>query len=88
MIKPSEQSLLAQQEKDLKQGELFRKYDQDLRMINRCKEELDNVSARRTFQYEQDLLAIDREYEERVSRFDMRNEEQSLARQEAEVDNG
>ena len=78
MIKQSEKVLEAEQGRDLSRMELFRKYDQDLRMINRCKEELDKVQAQRTFEYEQEYLKIDREYEEKVLRFDERRETEPL----------
>ena len=78
MIKQSDKSLEAQQDRDLARIELFRKYDEDLKMINRCKEELDRVSAQRTFEYEQEYLKIDREYEEKSLRFDERRETEPL----------
>ena len=66
--------LEVEQERDLKLAELREKYEEDLKTINRCKDELDKVSAQRTFEWEQDYLKIDREYEEKVSRFDARRE--------------
>jgi hypothetical protein len=88
MIKPSEKMLEVEQERDLKLNELREKYEADLATINRCKEELDKVAQSRTYEYEQAYLAELRKYEENVKRFDLRDETQSLARQEAEVENG
>lgn len=83
MIKPSDKLLELDQSRDLKINELRDKYEADLAAINRCKEELDKVAAQRTFEYEQEYLKELREYEENVKRFDLRDELQSLARQEA-----
>ncbi|HNX03585.1 MAG TPA: hypothetical protein PKM71_07975 [Candidatus Cloacimonas sp.] len=74
MIKQSDKFLEAEQDRDFARIELYKKYDEDLKMINRCKEELDKVQAQRTFEYEQEYLKIDREYEEKVLKFDERRE--------------
>ncbi|HNX03744.1 MAG TPA: hypothetical protein PKM71_08785 [Candidatus Cloacimonas sp.] len=84
MIKQSDKFLEVQQDWDLKVIELRKKYEQDLAVFQKCIDAIEKTRQQRTYEFEQEYLKGLREYEEKSSRFDMRNEEQSLARTEAE----
>ena len=84
MIKQSDKFLEVQQDWDLKVIELRKKYEQDLAAFQMCIDAIEKTRQQRTYEFEQEYLKGLREYEEKSSRFDMRNEEQSLARTEAE----